>query len=102
VYNCEVTNKGRVGITIRRVTLEPPEGGNVSIVLSLLPGEEQRILEQGDSQSWEVDIDSVNLMKPEDEQRQRGQKVIAVVEDTGDKKYKSKPSKTVDYPISDL
>lgn len=96
IYQCEVTNIGKVALTVEMVTLEPPEGGNAGIVLELPKGEQQRALNQGDMQPWIKVIGTQELWKPNAPGAPTP--VTAVVRDTGGKEHRSKQTDTVPYP----
>jgi hypothetical protein len=96
-YRYQVTNTGYIPLQIDGVLLYP-SGGNGGFPLRLRPGEDPRMLHQGETQEWEI-----GLHELERRFRVEGKlELVAAATDTTGKEYRQtrKDSLTIDLPDS--
>jgi hypothetical protein len=97
-YRYQVTNTGYIPLQIDGVLLYPSGGGNGGFPLRLRPGEDPRMLHQGETQEWEI-----GLHELERRIRVKGRlELVAAATDTTGKEYRQtrKDSLTIDLPDS--
>jgi hypothetical protein len=63
-YRCEITNIGKAGVKIRKVTILPLAPPGKPLPMQLPQGEQPRKLDNGDSQTWSLSFDMGVLKQP--------------------------------------